>query len=275
MQTEGPDPSQAVSARGAWTRPPSGLREALRHDAPKQPWVDWLFSRVAARYDLGNDLMSLGWHTRWKRRLVEMAAVQPHERVLDLASGTGDVAYLVAPEAREVVGADVNADMLAVAEQKRPAGCTNVTFVECDATRLPFPDASFDVVLCAYAGRGFPSWEAVLAEVRRVLVPDGRFLNLDFARPPQRWWDATYRGWMIASGAVLGAVLHGDPKTYVYIPLSMRAYAGQRWLDARMRDAGFDTRLVETTGCLMAYNVGAKRLDGAAGTTTAPGDVGR
>lgn len=239
--------------------PPSDLRVALGEVSAKQPWVDWLFSRVARHYDLGNDIMSLGWHVRWKQRLVELAELRPHERVLDLATGTGDIAYLIAPHAREVVGSDINREMLEVAEQKRPAGAENVTFVEADATKLPFADGAFDVVLCSYAGRGFPSWPDVLSEVHRVLAPGGRFLNLDFARPPQPWWDATYRGWLVVSGTVLGAVLHRDPQTYVYIPMSMKAYAGQRWLDARMQDQGFDTRLFETTGCLMAYNIGRKR----------------
>lgn len=241
--------------------PPSGLRSALRQEDDKQAWVDWLFSRVARRYDLGNDLMSLGWHTRWKKHLVALAKVQPGERVLDLASGTGDVALMVAPQAApaEVIGSDINGDMLAVAESKRPPDLKNLRWAEGDATRLPFPDHSFEVVICAYAGRGFPSWDAVLSEVHRVLVPGGRFLNLDFARPPNRWWDTTYRWWMIASGAVLGTVLHGHPKTYVYIPLSMRSYPGQRWLDARMKHAGFDTELIETRACLMAYNIGIRR----------------
>jgi ubiquinone/menaquinone biosynthesis methyltransferase len=240
------------------SNPPSDLRVALDQVSEKQPWVDWLFSRVAARYDLGNDIMSLGWHVRWKRRLVDFAELKPDERVLDLATGTGDIAFLIADQVREVIGSDINAEMLEIAEQKRPPGMDNVTFVRADAVRLPFPDASFDVVLCSYAGRGFPAWPPVLAEVHRVLKPGGRFLNLDFARPPQRLWDAAYRGWLVVSGAVLGTVLHGDPQTYVYIPLSMKAYPGQRWLDARMQDAGFQTRLVETLGCLMAYNVGHK-----------------
>ncbi|MEQ1507792.1 MAG: class I SAM-dependent methyltransferase [Myxococcota bacterium] len=249
-----------MDASGA---PPSPLRSALRpggDHTDKQVWVDWLFSRVAARYDLGNDLMSFGWHTRWKRRLVELAAIQPGERVLDLACGTGDVTWMVAPLAApaEVVGSDINPDMMALAEPKRPPGVTNVSFVAADATKLPFPDGSFDVVICAYAGRGFPSWDGVASEVFRVLRPGGRFLNLDFARPPARWWDATYRGWMIASGAVLGTVLHGHPSTYVYIPLSMRSYPGQRWLDERLRAIGFETRLIETTACLMAYNLGVR-----------------
>lgn len=238
--------------------PPSDLRAALGHTAPKQPWVDWLFSTVAERYDLGNQIMSLGWHVRWKRRLIELADLRPTDRVLDLATGTGDIAWMIAPHVREVVGSDINAEMMQIAERKRPAGVGNVSFVQADATALPFADGAFDVVLCSYAGRGFPTWPPVLEEVHRVLAPGGRFVNLDFARPPWRWWDALYRGWLVASGAVLGTVLHGDPQTYVYIPLSMGAYPGQRWLDERMKARGFDTRLVETTACLMAYNIGRK-----------------
>lgn len=240
--------------------PPSPLRSGLGAEPTKRPLVDWVFDGVADRYDLGNDLMSLGWHTTWKERLVDLAGPRPGERVLDLATGTGDVAFLLAPRCApgEVVAADLNPAMLAHARRKCPPELTSITFVEADATSLPFPDASFDLVTVGYAGRGFPSWPAVLAEVWRVLKPGGRFVNLDFARPPNRAWDRVVRGWMTVSGAVLGTVLHGHPKIYVYIPESMRAYPGQRWLDARMKDQGFVTRLVETRGCLMAYNVGIK-----------------
>lgn len=244
----------------ATTPPPSGLRAALRHEDDKQAWVDWLFSRVARRYDLGNDIMSLGWHTRWKERLIERAAPQPGEHVLDLACGTGDVTLKIAPRVAPgvVVGTDINPQMMACARGKPAPGSGSVRWVGADATYLPFADGSFDLVTCAYAGRGFPDWPATLREVHRVLRPGGRFLNLDFARPPSPAWDRAYRGWMIVSGAVLGTVLHKNPKTYVYIPMSMGAYPGQRWLDARMREIGFDTRLEETLGCLMAYNIGLK-----------------
>ncbi|MBX2803723.1 MAG: ubiquinone/menaquinone biosynthesis methyltransferase [Myxococcales bacterium] len=222
--------------------------------------MDWLFSRVAPRYDLGNDIMSLGWHTRWKRRLVSRAAPQPGERVLDLACGTGDVTLMLAERVGtdgEVVGTDVNGEMMALG-QRKAAAASNVSWVQADAMALPFESNRFDLVTCSYAGRGFPDWPTVLAEVHRVLVPGGRFWNLDFARPPFGPWDRLVRGWMTASGAVLGAALHGDPKTYVYIPASMRAYRGQRWLRDRMDDVGFDTSLEETWGCLMAYNAGTK-----------------
>ncbi len=241
-------------------RAPADLRASLGDEATKRPLVDWVFDGVADRYDLGNDLMSLGWHAKWKDRLVHLAGPRPGERVLDLATGTGDVAIAVARRCApgQVVGVDLNESMLRLARKKHPPDVTNLEWQVGDATALPFPDASFDLVTIGYAGRGFPSWERVLAEVWRVLRPGGRFVNLDFARPPNRTWDRVVRGWMTVSGAVLGTVLHGHPKIYVYIPESLRAYPGQRWLDARMQDQGFVTRLVETRGCLMAFNVGIK-----------------
>lgn len=243
------------------SEPPSALRDALEHKTDKQPLVDWVFTRVADRYDLGNDIMSLGWHTRWKRRMVAMAQVQPADRVLDLACGTGDTSFMVGALASEgrVVGTDINADMMRPCESKRPPGTEHVQFVLADAIALPFEDASFDLVTCTYAGRGFPDWVAVLREVHRVLTPGGRFWNLDFARPPNGFVDWGYRAWLTGSGAALGVALHGHPKTYIYIPESLRAYKGQRWLRERMDEVGFETTLEETFLGIMAYNGGIKR----------------
>ena len=244
---------------------PSGLRAGFAHrlrgrgrPEEQQELVDWVFARVAARYDLGNDIMSAGWHTRWKRRLVQRIAPAPGTRVLDVACGTGDVTWMLAERGASVVGCDISPEMLAIAPSKRPAGVAPVVFDTCDAAKLPYPDASFDVVTCVYAGRGFPDWDAVLAEVHRVLVPGGHFWNLDFARPDSRTFDRLYRGYMLASGAVLGTVLHGHPKTYMYIPVSMKAYQGQRWLAERMRAAGFTTEYEETFAQIMAFHHGIK-----------------
>lgn len=239
---------------------PSGLRDAFAHRTDKQELVDWVFTRVADRYDLGNDIMSAGWHTRWKQRLMTMAAPQPGWKAADIACGTGDITWMLAERGVEVTGCDINADMMRPAEAKRPAGLTaDVPFVVADAAALPFDDASLDLVTCVYAGRGFPDFPAVVREVHRVLRPGGHFWNLDFARPPSKALDKVYRGYMMASGAVLGTVLHGHPKTYMYIPISMRAYPGQRWLDGLLRDQGFDTDLVETFAGIMAFNHGVKR----------------
>ncbi len=238
------------------TPPPGPLGSAFEARDAQQLWVNWLFSRVAERYDLGNDLMSAGWHTRWKERLVGYADIAPDHRVLDIACGTGDVTFLAGARAwrGEVIGSDLNTDMMAVAERKRPPGMDHVRFEQGDAGALPYPDASFDRVTCVYAGRGFPSWPAVIAEVHRVLKPGGHFWNLDFARPPNAAADHVVRGWMTVSGAVLGVALHGDPRTYTYIPASMRAYRGQRWLDEQLQAAGFSSELIETRAGLMAYN---------------------
>ena len=137
-------------------QPPSGLDAALRQDADKQAWVDWLFSRVADRYDLGNDIMSAGWHTRWKKRLVDLADIRPDHQVLDLACGTGDVTYLCGARAHrgQVVGVDINPDMLARAEPKRPEGMTQVRFQCADGGSLPFPDQTFDRITCVRIVRG-------------------------------------------------------------------------------------------------------------------------
>lgn len=239
---------------------PLHLREGLGDPDRKQQLVDRLFSTIADRYDLGNDLLSAGLHRRWKERLVALARIEPHHRVLDLACGTGDVTWRAAFAARdgEVIGTDVNEQMLALAPAKRPAGLRNVQFRQACATSLPFADASFDRVICAYAGRGLPDLPAVAREAFRVLKPGGEFWNLDFARPPSRTMDRAWRGVLAGWGAVLGAVIHRDPKTYVYIPMSLGKYAGQRWFEGELVKAGFLTETYETRLCLMAYNRGIK-----------------
>lgn len=240
---------------------PSNLRDALEHRTSKQPLVDWVFSRVAERYDLGNDIMSLGWHTRWKRQMVARVGVKSTDRVLDIACGTGDTTFMIgrANPDGETVGTDINNEMLRLAEAKRPPDTAHITFAICDAMKLPFEDESFDIVTCTYAGRGFPDWDAVLSEAHRVLKPGGTFWNLDFGRPPNPVIDWGYRTWMTVSGAFLGIALHGHPKTYIYIPESVRAYPGQRWLKERMEAVGFEAMVDDAFLGIMAFNSGIKR----------------
>ncbi len=256
-------PPQAEAPRAdasrSWQTGTSGFEATLEDPSKKQVAVDWVFDRVAARYDLGNDIMSAGMHTVWKRRLVDYARVEPHHRVLDVACGTGDVTAMLAARATagEVIGTDINGSMVEVAKRKFPPG-PRMRYVVADALALPFDTDSFDRVIVSYAGRGFPDWPAVAAELARVTRPGGEVWNLDFARPRPAWWDATVRGWMYVSGAALGLALNGDSLTYRYIPQSMARYRGQRWLEQVFRDVGLEARTIETRFVLMAYNQGIK-----------------
>lgn len=225
----------------------------------KQQLVDAVFDQVSSRYDLGNELLSFGMHRVWRQRLIDYARVQPHHRVLDIACGTGDVTFLVAPLVREVVGSDNNASMLELARRKQPGDITNARFVEADAAALPFEDATFDRVLISFAARGLPPLDAVARECFRVLKPRGELWNLDFARPSRRPLDLAYRATLYGLGAIVGTLLHGDPRTYTYIPVSMAHYRGQYGLDATFRAAGFaPTEVIEPPLALIAYNRGVK-----------------
>lgn len=236
--------------------------ESFESADQKQKLVDAVFDTVSRRYDLGNDLLSLGLHRMWKRRLLHLADVRPEHSVLDLACGTGDITWEVARLAYrgEVIGADNNPEMLKFAEPKRPPSVHNVTFVTADAAKLPFADNSFDRVIISYAARGLPDLTQVVAEVYRVLKPGGVFWNLDFGRPPVKIVDMMWRGTLASWGAVVGTFVHGNPRTYMYIPASMKHYKGQRWLQQAMTDVGFETTTIDTTLGLMAFNRGLKRL---------------
>ena len=140
--------------------------------------VHELFATIARRYDLLNDVMTLGLHRHWKQRLVELAG-QPRD-VLDLCCGTGDIALRFAGR---VVGVDFTDEMLRVAQARELAG----TWVRADALRLPFRDASFDVVSVGFGLRNLADIELGLREVYRVLRPGGRLMSLDFGKPESMW----------------------------------------------------------------------------------------
>lgn len=157
-----------------------------------------LFAAVAPRYDLINDLQSLGLHRHWKRRLLQLAAGQPGERALDLCCGTGDVALAFARQGLEVAGLDFSEPMLAVAEKRfqtqnlKSKFSRPVQFLWGDAQQIPFPDNSFDIVTISYGLRNLADWETGLREIRRVARPGGRLLVLDFGKPDNALWRGLY-----------------------------------------------------------------------------------
>lgn len=230
----------------------------LSYDAERAPKVRAMFSRLAGRYDLLNDVLSLGLHRLWKRDAVRLAlAGHPGPaRVLDLCCGTGDLAFLAesgAAAGSRVVGLDFTLPMLGLARRRRRAGRSSAAFAQGDAMRLPFPDASFDAVTMGYGLRNVEDPLGCLREVRRVLAPAGRVVVLDFGKPAGRLPRALYGGFLHATMPVVGWLFHGDPDTYRYIPASLERYPAQRGVRDLMEEAGlagarWEDRLLGTMG---------------------------
>jgi ubiquinone/menaquinone biosynthesis methyltransferase len=236
------------------------LRSALSSPDAKAPYVRRLFHTIADRYDLITGLLSFGRDRRWKAALVAMARVEPGTRVLDLAAGTGDIAFAAAAAGGRVVALDITHRMLQLAAAKRAAPA-RVTFVTADMMALPFPDGAFDLVTTGYGIRNVPRIEPAIAEIRRVLRPGGLLLSLDFDRPANPLVRAVYLSYLTVVGSALGWVLHRDPDTYRYIPESIRRYPGAAGVAALLTRAGFDdSRVVPLLGGLMAINVATRRV---------------
>ena len=234
------------------------LRAALSDADTKAPYVKRLFHTIADRYDLITRLLSFGRDRRWKARLAGIAEVRVGTRALDLACGTGDIAYELARRGARVIGLDLTHRMLQLAQAK-DGGARPVRFVTGDMMALPFPDASFDLVTTGYGIRNVPRIEPALAEIRRVLRSGGVLLSLDFDRPANPLVRAVYLGYLTIVGSALGWVLHRDPDTYRYIPESIRRYPGAAAVAAMLRRDGFaEARVVPLLGGLMAIHVAAK-----------------
>ena len=232
----------------------------LSYDENRAPKVREMFSRLAQRYDLVNDVMSFGMHRLWKRQTVRLAlsGVSPTARVLDLCCGSGDLCFLAEElGARDVVGADFTLPMLEVARRRRREGNHQSRFIQADALRLPFPDGSFDILTIGYGLRNVADIPAALQEMRRVLAPGGRAVVLDFGKPDRMLPAALYRAYLGTVMPAVGWIFHGDPQTYAYIPASLERYPAQRGVEALMRAAGFgEVRYEERLLGTMGINIG-------------------
>lgn len=230
------------------------LRTALATPDGKRRYTRQVFATIADRYDLITALLSFGMDAAWKARLIDLAGLTASDRVLDLASGTGDLAYLALPHVERVVGLDVTHRMLVLARAK--AVSRRVAFVTGDMTALPFPDGAFTVVTTGYGLRNVPDLPQAIAEARRVLRPGGRLLSLDFNRPGQPFVRDVYLTYLELVGGALGWLLHRDPDSYRYIPETIRRYPGAEGVARMLRDGGFDdVRVIPVLGGLMAIHV--------------------
>jgi demethylmenaquinone methyltransferase / 2-methoxy-6-polyprenyl-1,4-benzoquinol methylase len=223
--------------------------------------VRGVFDSVASRYDVMNDLMSLGLHRAWKAYTVALANLQANDRVLDLAGGTGDLAQAFAKRigpAGMVVHTDINEAMLRVGRDRLTDKGLMLPTAICDAERLPFRDGAFDLVSVAFGLRNMTHKEQALAEMARVLRPGGRLLVLEFSKvaAPLR---KAYDWYSFNVLPRIGQWVAGDAESYRYLAESIRQHPDQATLKAMMKDAGFGhTDVHNLTGGVVALHVGVR-----------------
>jgi len=206
--------------------------------------VGGIFSRVARRYDLMNDLMSGGLHRLWKDTLVDQLRPRDGMDCVDVAGGTGDIAFRIrrrAPGARITVS-DINPEMLSVGRDRAMnRGITEgIAWVAADAERLPFPDGAADAVTIAFGLRNVTNRDRALAEMRRVLRPGGRFLCMEFSRVAVPLLGQLYDRYSFKVVPWIGQIVTRDRDAYRYLVESIRRFPAQEDLAALMRTAGFE-----------------------------------
>jgi demethylmenaquinone methyltransferase / 2-methoxy-6-polyprenyl-1,4-benzoquinol methylase len=242
------------------------LRERISTPDGKRRYVRALFATIADRYDFITVALSYGQDQRWKRRVITLADPRHGLRVLDLATGTGDLAFAAAARGARVVGLDITQRMIELARRKSEPASPKLGgaegerrralhFLVGDMLALPFPAASFDIVTTGYGLRNVPDLPHAIEEIRRVLAPGGRAVSLDFNRPASAWIRSAYLAYLTVVGATLGWVLHRDPDTYRYIPASIRQYPGAAAVARMFEDRGFSrVRHYRVLGGLMAIH---------------------
>jgi len=230
----------------------------------KQRLVGEVFRSVASKYDLMNDLMSLGVHRAWKAFAIEQCGVRAGSRVLDLAGGTGDLAARLAPRVGatgEVVVADINDAMLDVGRGRLAdrgiAG--NVRFVRADAECLPFPDSYFDCIVIGFGLRNVTRQQRALDSMLRVLKPGGRALVLEFSRPVLPALAKLYDTYSFSVLPWLGRMVAQDEGSYRYLAESIRKHPDQETLKGMMEQAGFGrVQYHNLSGGIVALHKGYK-----------------
>jgi len=223
----------------------------------EEPQVRAMFDRIAGVYDLMNAVMTVGMHERWRERAADLAELEPGQRALDVATGTGDLAIelrrRVGPDG-EVVGIDFAERMLELARAKAP----DVRFETGNALELPFEDGEFDAVTVGFGARNFSDLGRGLAEMTRVARPGGRVVVLEITTPQRPPLSTFFSLWFDRFVPRLGR-LAGDPDAYSYLPASVRRFPGPRELAGELAATGLaDIRWLVTGGGIVTIHAGRK-----------------
>ncbi len=217
----------------------------------KRDQVERMFDAISPKYDLLNRVFSIGIDQRWRRLVIRMLGQEPVGHLLDVATGTADLAIMGAQVAKQVTGVDISEGMLQHGRVKvRSKGLDGrVTLQQADSTALPFADASFDAVTVAFGVRNFEDLEKGLAEMMRVLRPGGRLFVLEFSRPQHTPMRQLFRFYFHRVMPVVGRMVSKDSEAYTYLPRSVDAFPeGQRFLELLGRAGGRETAARSLTG---------------------------
>jgi len=236
-----------------------GYREVSPEE--KTQLVGRVFSSVAKRYDLMNDLMSLGVHRFWKRHFVATCGIRSGQRLLDLAGGTGDIARLARERGAEVVVADINREMLTTGRSRMDAMglVKGLEWLQVNAEALPFASNHFDHLTIAFGLRNVTWRDKALAEMHRVLKPGGRVHILEFSKVGLPALARVYDTWSFQVLPRLGQRIAGDAESYQYLAESIRRFPDQPTLAEQMREAGFErVSWSNLSGGICAIHRGAK-----------------
>ena len=239
-----------------------GYREVPKQEKAKH--VGQVFSSVASRYDLMNDLMSMGIHRLWKRFTIELSSVRPGHRILDIAGGTGDLTMQFADRVGtegEVVLADINQEMLEVGRERLidRGYAGRVDYVQANAEALPFPDNYFNAVSIAFGLRNVTDKDLALREMTRVLKPGGKLLILEFSKPVNPLLNKAYDTYSFTALPLMGRLVAGDSESYQYLAESIRMHPDQETLKGMMEEAGLvQCKYHNMTGGIVALHAGIK-----------------
>jgi demethylmenaquinone methyltransferase / 2-methoxy-6-polyprenyl-1,4-benzoquinol methylase len=246
-----------ADAGGGAAAPSPAASEAGQRGTLPEPEVRAMFDRIARVYDLINSVMTAGLHHKWRRRAADLAQVGPGDRVLDVATGTGDLAIELASRvgpAGEVVGSDFSEEMLQLARKKAP----DQRFEWGNALELPYADGEFAAATVGFGARNFSDLDRGVAEMARVVRPGGHVVILEITTPQKPPLSTFFSLWFDRVVPLIGKVA-GDSDAYDYLPNSVKRFPGPAGLAASMERAGLEQiRWILTAGGIIALHVGTK-----------------